>query len=305
MAPPVSLSEVDLHVIFTGVVSYFPGDGGNCNCVNEVRFMMPNGRAWRMSRNKPDVRIPPHVPFLIARERDVAFDDGPRFWKGKPPTGRLFNKWVYWILNDDNVRIENSPHTGVSFGNTQDVVHLADLCSEAGVSDECVRENTRKVAARVIMDAGRLSQRSLTADEFIFETCSGKTIGPKPIADEVLVSIKKLKLINGEIILKRLRLDDARSARTPIILKPHPQQRLIKIFFGSAPEADLGAVVGQMTNHDHGDTNVHFELYYDLSKRRPFPPMPIPERSPLVTGMTGPIGGGDRCPPTAGGKPGG
>lgn len=296
MAPPVRLSEVDLHTVFTGIVSYAPGDGGGCKCAEEVRFIMPNTRVWRPSRSRPGKLIPPHEPFLIALECDVALD-GNGFWKGKQPTGRLFDRWVYWRLTNDNIRINAMPKTGVTFGKTDAVVRLADLCPEAELDDECIRGETGRVGARVVFTAGRLSQKGLTTDKYKFETCAQGTTRAKEIADEILVILNGLPLVNGDLILNRRRLNDGRSGRTPIIL--HPQRRMTQIFFGSAPEADLGAVVSRVENHPHGNTNFHFELHYDLSRRRPFPPIPVPEFAGSGTG--GPISGSDRCPPTAGG----
>lgn len=295
MADP---ETIDLNLIFTGIVSFTPPTGGSCDCVEEVRFIMPNVRQWRRSINRPGKLIPPHHPFLIARARDVAVDGG--FWKGAPPSGRLFERWVYWILKDDHIQIDNLRKDGVTYGNTSDIVRLSSLCPEADICDECAKEESPRVGARVVLTAGRLSQRSLTTEKYLFTTCPGRTIGPKEIADEVQVSIKKHELRNGEVVLKRLRLNGEKGARDPIILCPRRPKGLMTLYLGSAPEADLGAVISRSENHDHGDTNIHFELHYDVSKRRPYPPMPVPVRQLGTSSGIGPIGGNDRCPPTSG-----
>ncbi|HEY0140774.1 MAG TPA: hypothetical protein VGF48_07750 [Thermoanaerobaculia bacterium] len=289
-----------MNIIFTGIVSYTPTSAGPCDCVEEVRFIMPNVRQWRASLNEPQKLIPPHQPFLIARERDVA-KVGDSAWKGAPPSGRLFERWVYWILQADHIRVDDLNKDGVVYGNTHDVVRLRDLCPEAEVCDECAKEESPRVGARVALTSGRLSQRSVTTEMYCFETCAGPTIGPKAIADEVQVAIKGHELnVNGEVVLKRLRLNGQKAARDPIILKPKNVGGLMTIYFGSAPEADLGAVVSRIDNHEHGETNIHFELHYDVSKRRPYPPLPVPKRRPATYSGAGPIGGSDRCPPTTG-----
>lgn len=293
------MAKVDLNIVFTGIVSYAPTSGGPCKCADEVRFVMPNIRNWQQSKNDCAILIPPHHPFLIARKDEVALDCGG-FWKGAQPSGVLYDKWVYWMLKNENIRVDRMEKKGVKFGKTANVVRLSELCPEAGLSNECLREDTPRVAARVVLTDGRLSQRSLTTERYEFERCGGKKTAAQELADEVQVSVKALKLsADNELVLKRLGLNDGKKALTPIILRRR-YRPLMTIYFGSAPEADLGAVVGRTTNHDHGGTNYHFELHYEMSSRRPFAPLPVPTRVPAGPG-TPPLGGGDRCPPSSGG----
>jgi hypothetical protein len=296
---------VDVNVVFTGICSYAPRDAGpNAGTggkVDKVTFVMPNGKSWRKSRNPGNAKlIPPHHPFLVAKECDVARVDG--LWKGAPPSGRMYEKWVYWLLDPANIHIGLLRTDGVRFGNIKDVIHIPDLVPEAEVSDVCLMGETESVGARVIFESGFLSQRSVTTGRFSIRRANSDKPDPsKEIADEIQVALKDVDLNeSGELVLKRLNLNDDKNALEPIILKP--SQPLIKIFFGSAPPADLGAVVGWVPNHEHGDSNTHFELHFDISRRRPYPPLPVP--SPDVvkeTGARGPLAGTDGCPPGSNG----
>lgn len=292
------LDQVDLKIIFTGLCSYAitPGNGVQA----KATFVMPNTRTWRNSLNDGSVRIPPHRAFLIARRADVAFEHGS--WKGHPPAGMIQEKWVYWTFDSDLIYIDQLPRTGVEVGNVRDVVDLPTLCRDAEMSDECLSEQCDQVAARVVFESGRIAQRSLTTSLYKLETCRGEKLGPKEIADEVQVSISRVpRNGRGEIVFKRCALDGTRDGRPPIILKP--VDPLTKIFFGSAPEVDLAAVVSRAPNHRHDTTNAHFELHYEISKRRPYAPVPVPERDESNLGANvsriGPIAGTDRCPPSS------
>lgn len=307
------MHTIKLNVVFTGVCSYeavnVVGDRAR-----EVRFMMPNARKWRVSANDPDFLIPPHHPFLIVRESEVARRDETGNWKGRKPSGRLFDRWVYWMLRDETLRIvektkecEKRPKDArdVKLGNTANVVRLRDLCGDdARVDPSCSEGRSGRVASRFVFQRGRLSQRRLTTETFRFRRCDGTYTRPQELADEIQMALRGVRLIGSELTISTRRLDDEDDDETSIeprkrdaiILRP--TRPLLDIYAGSAPEADLAAVVGGAPNHDHGNANLHFEYHYEMSRRN-LDVFPVPERVAKAT--TGPIGGNDRCPPSNGG----
>jgi hypothetical protein len=325
------METVYVNAIFTGICSFVIGDEIGEHTAKDVRFVMPNARKWQRSQNNKGVLLPPHYPFLIAREVDVARTpkgDEQGKWVGRRPTGRLLDRWVYWIIKDETLRFEFGTDKGtqppLTIGSLRDVADLHDLVGKGGeVDDVCLQGRCRRVAARVVFDRGVLSQRSLTTDKFYFVRPDQTETPPKELVDELQVALPAVPLVPRKanrrdgvsddadqraderfLVITPRALDDdpddsddeERRVTRDIILSP--QQPLIHLYFGSAPESDLGAVVAGYGNHEHGTSNLHFEFHYEVSRKK-HNALPVPKL--YGPGSGGPLAGTDGCPPAHGG----
>jgi len=296
------MATIKVKLFFTGICTYSPGtppaDGQKHP---KVIFVIPFANTWKKSKKKPGKVIPPHVPFLMAPEVDVAREaDGD--WVGRAPDGRIRNH-VFWILGRENVRFKDLDTDGVEYGDMSDVIHIPDLCKDAGMDSSLLNQRSNKVGARIILTTGALSVKSTTDCKYYFELCDGTTTTPAYIADVLQMNLGDVQLSSkGEIFFLTNALDDGPNGEKQIVLKPDKDTAQLELIAGSAPEVDLPAVIGAAPNHQHEDENLHFELHYGVSKKAPSTVIPVPIRVPgscRTTEGTPPLPGTDTCPPSS------
>lgn len=290
---------VDLRLIFTGICTFVPRAPVAQNQYKEVRFIMPDARKWRKSQKKAGASIPPHRVFLIVKEADTAQDSTGGFL-GREPSGRLGDKWVYWTLEHENLRVKDAPASGVEISTQMKIADIPKLCYDARIAPHHIDGDSTAVLARVILQNAALSQGSETACMYQFQLCDNTYTQPSALADEVVVDITRVPVgTSGEVQIISTSLNDQEANAPPIILRA-AQSGTIQAYCANAPESDLLAVLGQAPPHAHGDANLHFELYYLLSQKAPTDIIPVPELVPgTCKGKGPPLPGTDSCPPSS------
>lgn len=281
-----------VNVVVTGICTYVLTE---CDGKNEVRFVMPNGRNGKFSARKPGKWIPPHKPFLMAPYACAVGESGS--WLGRPPDGYVAGNWLYWTLGREEIFLDGDPEKGVRVVDDSSVIDMPAKVQDAGIPDNCVHTDKQRVGARLVLRSGFLAQRGITVCNYDISSLEAPPTG-QHLADEVVVAIPRVRLSkHGNVSFRTRRLNKKKfAAKAAIVLKP---KGFIEVFIGNAPEVDFAAVVGSGPNHEHGDENLHFELYYEVATKKPPPPPPVPVRvSGGCDGYPGPLPGTDSCPPT-------
>jgi hypothetical protein len=278
-----------LQLAATGMVTLTPGSIVYPNTRSNATFVMMNNPTRRTSLNYPNEIIQKHVAFVLAEERNIVQSAS---WRAIDLAANQFG-YAGWILDSERLRLERDPKTNkIAFDSSMsDIADIRSLNPGAVMEPDFANpmpKNIGPIAAQFFLESGNVYADG-NSEKVYFKSAGDPDPAPIVFRNELVVDIELQDADVAFTILSNALSNQF--PQEPMRLKFDTGQRMMKIYFGSAPIGVLQQVPDGVPSGAH-QKGVDFELYYDISRGGPPGRRPIPH----YVG-SGPVPGTDRCPP--------